>query len=75
GAAPVAMCFTPPGREGVLVGVYDDAATARTDMDRVGAEHGYATRVDDSGRTWVFVVEGPNPASLEPLERFGFALS
>ncbi len=75
GAAPVAMCFTPPGRDGVLVGVYGDPAAAATDMGNIEAQHGYATRVADNGRTWVFVVEGPNPAPLTPLERFDFALS
>lgn len=75
GAAPVAMCFTPPGRDGVLVGVYEDPAAAATDMGDIEAQHGYATRVDDNGRTWVFVVEGPNPAPLKPLERFDFELS
>jgi hypothetical protein len=76
GAAPVAMCFTPPGREGVLVGVYDDSDVAATDMAGIEGQHGYASRVDDHGRTWVFVVaEGSDSAPLAPLQRFGFELS
>src|SRR6478735_3797173 len=45
GAAPVALCITPPGRDGVLVGVYDDSAVAAADMAMIKAQHGYATRV------------------------------
>lgn len=76
GAAPVALCITPPGRDGVLVGVYEDPVAAATDMGTIRAQHGYASRVDDNGRTWVFVVaEGSDSAPLAPLERFGFQLS
>lgn len=75
GAKPVVLCVTPPGRVGVLVGVYDDAATAAADMDTIGREHGYANRVDDAGRTWVFVADAPDPGPLTPLEQFDFVLS
>lgn len=72
----MALCITPPGRAGVLVGVYDDSAVAAADMAEIKAQHGYATRVDDNGRTWVFVVaEGSDSAPLAPLQRFGFELS
>lgn len=75
-AAPVVLCVTPPGRDGVLVGVYEDPGVAATDMDNIRAEHGYATRVDDTGRTWVFVIaEGSDSEPLAPLQRFGFELS
>lgn len=76
GADPVALCITPPGRDGVLVGVYEDPAAAASDVGTIGVEHGYATRTDDHGRTWVFVaVESPESAPLASLERFGFELS
>lgn len=76
GADPVALCITPPGRDGVLVGVYEDPAVAANDIGTIGLQHGYATRTDASGRTWVFVVvESPDSAQLVPLERFGFELS
>ncbi|MCV7046784.1 hypothetical protein H7J08_19245 [Mycobacterium frederiksbergense] len=76
GADPVALCITPPGRDGVLVGVYEDPAAAASDVGTIGVEHGYATRTDDHGRTWVFVaVESPGSAPLASLERFGFELS
>jgi len=72
----VALCITPPGRDGVLVGVYEDPAAAASDVGTIGVEHGYATRTDDHGRTWVFVaVESPESAPLASLERFGFELS
>lgn len=70
------LCVPPPGRDAVLVGVYEDAGVAATDMDNIRAEHGYATRVDDTGRTWVFVIaEGSDSEPLAPLQRFGFELS
>lgn len=76
GADPVALCITPPGRDGVLVGVYEDPAAATSDVGTIGVEHGYATRTDDRGRTWVFVaVESRESAPLASLERFGFELS
>jgi len=76
GAVPVALCVTPPGRDGVLVGVYEDPGAAARDMGTIGLEHGYATRTDDRGRTWVFVaVESPDSAPLSALEQFGFELS
>jgi hypothetical protein len=72
----VVLCVTSPGRDGVLVGVYEDPGVAATDMDNIRAEHGYATRVDDTGRTWVFVIaEGSDSEPLAPLQRFGFELS
>ncbi|MDF2824612.1 MAG: hypothetical protein K0R68_2020 [Mycobacterium sp.] len=56
--------------------VYEDPRVAATDMDNIREEHGYATRVDDTGRTWVFVIaEGSDSAPLAPLQRFGFELS
>lgn len=71
----MALCITPPGRDGVLVGVYEDTAAAANDIRTIGLQHGYATRTDDHGRTWVFVAEGSDSAPLAPLQRFGFELS
>jgi hypothetical protein len=74
GATNVALCMTPVGRPPVLVGVYDDQKTSTADMRKIHGQRGYATRQDGDGRTWVFVVEGPDPAPLKPLERYGFAV-
>jgi hypothetical protein len=67
--------MTPIDRPGVLVGVYDDPSTGAEDLARIEEQHGYATRRDDQGRTWIFVVESRDPAPLKPLERFGFTIS
>jgi hypothetical protein len=74
GASNVALCITPPGRAPVLVGVYDDPSVSAADVTKMQGQHGYATRQDGDGRTWIFVVEGVDPAPLTPLERYGFVL-
>ena len=74
GATNVALCMTPVGRPPVLVGVYNDQKASTADMRKIHGQRGYATRQDGDGRTWVFVVEGPDPAPLKPLERYGFAV-
>lgn len=75
GASPVALCITPAGRDGVLVGVYEQAAAARSDLAKLQGQRGYATRVDGDGRTWVFVVESSSSAALRGLVRYQFNLS
>lgn len=75
GATNVALCITPPGRAPVLVGVYDDASVSAADVAKIQGQRGHATRLDGDGRTWVFVVEGVDPAPLKPLERYGFVVS
>jgi hypothetical protein len=74
GASNVALCVTPVGRPPVLVGVYDDPSVSASDVTKIQGQHGYATRKDGDGRTWVFVVEGVDPAPLKPLERYGFVI-
>lgn len=74
-ASNVALCMTPPGQPSVLVGVYDDPSESAEDLTKTQGQHGYATRQDGQGRTWIFVVEGTDPSPLQPLERYGFALA
>lgn len=54
-ASPVALYITPAGQDGVLVGVYEQAAATAADLGKLQGQRGYATRVDGDGRTWVFV--------------------
>jgi hypothetical protein len=75
GASNVALCVTPLDRPPVLVGVYDDPSLSATDITKIRGQRGYATRKDDAGRTWIFVLEGVDPAPLKPLERYGFVIS
>ena len=73
-ASQVALCVTPAVVRLVLVGVYDDPSRSAADVTKMHGEHGYATRQDGDGRTWVFVVEGLDPTPLKPLERYGFVV-
>jgi hypothetical protein len=70
----VQLCFTPIDRPGVLVGVYEDAAASAADLEGIDGQRGYATRQDNEGRMWVFMVDSADPATLKPLERYGFVL-
>jgi hypothetical protein len=70
----VQLCFTPIDRPGVLVGVYDDAASSAADLRGIEGQRGYATREDSEGRMWVFMVDSADPAPLKPLERYGFVV-
>ena len=73
-AQDVRLCLTAIDRPGVLVGVYDDPAASASDLKKIEGLRGYASRRDAEGRTWVFVVEGRDPAPLKPLERYGFVI-
>ncbi|WP_157890520.1 hypothetical protein [Mycolicibacterium goodii] len=56
----------------VLVGVYADRGASEADLAVIRATHRYASKIDNDGRTWVFVVEGVDASPLEPLARYGF---
>lgn len=58
----------------MLVGVYDDQQASTEDLRKIQGQRGYVTRQDGDGRTWIFVVEGSDPAPLKPLERYGFVV-
>jgi hypothetical protein len=55
--------------------VYDDPSLCAADITKIRGQRGYATRKDDAGRTWIFVLEGVDPAPLKPLERYGFVIA
>jgi hypothetical protein len=74
-ASNVVLCMTPPGQPAVLVGVYDNPSASAEDLAKAQGQHGYATRQDGEGRTWIFVVEGTDPSPLRPLERYGFVFA
>jgi len=74
-AQEVRLCLTAIDRPGVLVGVYDNPAVSAEDLKKIDGQRGHASRQDTDGRTWVFVVEAPDPTPLKPLERYGFILS
>ena len=73
-ASDVRLCITPPGRAPVLVGVYDDSSASAQDAAKLQSTHTYASRADDAGRTWIFVVEGTDAVPLRALERYDFTL-
>jgi len=73
-ASDVRLCITPPGRAGVLVGIYDDPSVSADDAAMMQGPHRYAIRQDSEGRTWIFVVEGTDAAPLQALERYDFAV-
>jgi hypothetical protein len=73
-ASDVKLCITPPGRAGVLVGIYDDQSVSADDAAAMRGPHRYATRQDSEGRTWIFVVEGTDAAPLQTLEHYDFSV-
>lgn len=73
-ASDVRLCITPPGRPGVLVGIYKDPSVSAEDAAAMQGPHRYAVRQDSDGQTWIFVVEGTDAAPLQTLERYGFSV-
>lgn len=66
-----AICGAPTSAP-VLVGVYADHGASDADLATIRPTHRYASKVDNDGRTWVFVIEGVDALPLEPLTRYGF---
>jgi hypothetical protein len=71
-ANETAVCLAPVGGAAIAIGVYDDRAALDEDVAEVGREHRQATRTDDGGKVWLFLVEGQDSAPLQPLQRYGF---
>lgn len=71
-AADWAICLTPPPAPPVVVSVYNNRSALNEDLASKGEAHHYAIRTDDSGQTWLFLVEGADASSLVALERYGF---
>lgn len=71
-AIDYAVCLAPGSGAAIAIGVYDEEAALDDDVADMRIPHRYATRVDDTGKHWLVVVEGDSAAPLQPLHRYGF---
>ena len=73
-AEDYAVCLAPGSGASIAIGVYDDGAALDDDVADKRIRHRYATRVDDTGKHWLVLVEGDSSAPLQPLQRYDFRL-
>ncbi|BBY45500.1 hypothetical protein [Mycolicibacterium celeriflavum] len=68
------VCLAPESGASMVIGVYDDGAALNDDVAEMRTAHRYATRVDDTEKHWLVLVEGDSAAPLQPLHRYGFRI-
>lgn len=56
----------------MTVGVYENEEDLRTDVAAIDGAQRHATRSDDAGLMWLFLVEGHDAQPLTPLLKYNF---